>query len=172
MSYLVLGCRGVLAWIFLVSLFGKVRGPAAYGVFVRATGRLLSVSGRAGRVLAALTVAAECLVVVALVAPAAVGFAAAIALLCVFSGALVRALRRGEDTGCHCFGASTTPVGLHHVVRNLVLVAVAAAGLIVEVWAHPGGYRLAGVAVTAPAVVACVLLVTRLDDLVALFRVP
>jgi hypothetical protein len=173
-NYLVLGCRGLLAGIFLVSLFGKLRGRAAYGEFVTATGTLLLVSHRAERVLATLALTAECLVALMLVVPVpvAVSFAAAIALLCSFTGALVRALRRGEDTSCHCFGASTTPIGAHHVARNLVLIAIAAAGLTVELLTHPSRYQLAGIAITVLTVLPCLLLVTRLDDLVELFRTP
>jgi hypothetical protein len=186
-SYLELGCRGVLAGVFLVSLAGKLRGPAAYRGFVTATGELLGVGARRARSMAVLAVVAEGAVLGLLVvglgtelaAPGTgwagravvgwLGFGGAGGLLVGFSGALVRALRRGTGGACHCFGASTTPVGRHHVVRNAVLLLVAVVGLA----AGPGGggsYQVAGVAVTGLAVAACVAVTARLDDLVALFR--
>lgn len=54
-------------------------------------------------------------------------FAAALTLV-AFTALLARRLSRGEHPPCACFGAwSTTPLGWHHVVRNLVLLAIAAA---------------------------------------------
>jgi hypothetical protein len=101
-----------------------------------------------------------------------VGFVLAAGLLACFTAALVRTLRRGSTASCHCFGPSTTPVGVHHVARNLVMIAVAAAGLIADLSLGTQPYRPAGIAVTGLAVVVCVLVTARLDDLVAVFRSP
>ena len=55
----------------------------------------------------------------------------AIVLLSVFTVMIVAKLRRGEHPPCACFGAwSATPIGARHVVRNLVLIAVAAVAAI------------------------------------------
>jgi peroxiredoxin len=52
--------------------------------------------------------------------------AAAIALLLVFCGAIVRLLARGESPDCHCFGSlGSVPVGRGTLVRNLALAAPA-----------------------------------------------
>jgi peroxiredoxin len=52
---------------------------------------------------------------------------AAIALLLVFSAAIVRILRRGATVDCNCFGGLTqTEVGRGTLVRNLVLGLLAA----------------------------------------------
>ena len=164
-GYLELGCRGVLAGVLLVSLAGKLRGRAAYAAFVAATKSLLATGDRQAGVLAPLTIAAEIGTVVALaIGPA--GLVAAAALLGCFTGALVLALRRGSVAPCRCFGASTTPIGLHHVVRNVVLIGLAAAGLIAG--AAPGDPPVepAALAITALAVGVCVLVTARLDDLV------
>jgi hypothetical protein len=187
-NYLELGCRGVLVGVFLASLVGKLRGPAAYRGFVTATGALLGVDARRARLMAGLAVTAEGAVlallvaglVVRLAAPGAgwvgwavvgwLGLGAAGGLLLCFTGALVAALRRGTGEVCHCFGASTTPVGWHHVGRNGVLL-VAVAGLVAGLGGG-GSYQVAGIAVTGLAVVVCVAVVARLDDLVALFRQP
>ena len=55
----------------------------------------------------------------------------AILLLAVFTVLIVSKLRRGEHPPCACFGAwSATPIGPRHVLRNLVLIAVAAVAAI------------------------------------------
>jgi hypothetical protein len=55
-----------------------------------------------------------------------VGGAVGIALLAVFTAVIVRALARGADTGCGCFGArSPSPLGPADVVRNALLAAFA-----------------------------------------------
>lgn len=169
MSYLILGCRGVLAGVFLVSLVGKLWG---YPEFVTATGTLLAVPARHARLLAPVTVVVELLAVVALAVPGLVrlGFVLAAVLLGCFSAALVAAIRRGSRASCRCFGASRAPVGGHQVVRNLALVAVAVVGFVADVVIVDRGYELAGVAVVGVASAVCVLVVARLDDLVALLR--
>lgn len=174
MTYLVLGCRGLLVGTFLVSLLGALRGRTAYRAFVTATAQLLAVSERTGRLLAALTVAAEAGVVATLTVSVTLtaGFVAATGLLSCFTAVLLRALHRGTDRACHCFGASGAPVGPHHVVRDLVLIVAAATGLVARLVAPPGGYHAAGVLLTAFVVLVGVLLVSRLDDLATLWRTP
>jgi hypothetical protein len=55
--------------------------------------------------------------------PAAI---AALVLLVVFSGLLIARLREGRHPPCACFGAwSASPLGVGHLVRNGVLVALA-----------------------------------------------
>jgi uncharacterized membrane protein YphA (DoxX/SURF4 family) len=50
----------------------------------------------------------------------------AIGLLTVFTVMIVAKLRKGEHPPCACFGAwSAKPIGGGHIVRNLVLIAVA-----------------------------------------------
>lgn len=166
-GYLALGCRWLLAGVFLVSLFGKLRGPAAYTAFVAATASLLATGTRQARVLAPLTIAAEAATIVALGFGRA-GLVAAAALLGCFTIELMRAVRRGSAVPCRCFGASTTPVGVHHVVRNVVLIglAVAAAGFAGDdAPLDPGA-----LVVTALAAAVGVLVTARLDDLVAVSR--
>ncbi|WP_028927911.1 MauE/DoxX family redox-associated membrane protein [Pseudonocardia acaciae] len=173
MTYVVLGSRTLLAGVFLVSLAGKLGGRRAFRSFVAATAALLAVQTRSARVLAPLTVAGEGAVVVALALPGLVwvGFVVAAALLCCFSVVLAGAIRRGTRTPCRCFGAGSAPVGGHQMVRNLVLVAVAAVGLVGGLTAGGDrGYEPAGVALVAVVAAVCVLVTARLDDLVALLR--
>jgi hypothetical protein len=50
----------------------------------------------------------------------------ALATLLVFTGALVRVVRRGEHPSCACFGQwSSRPVGSATLVRNAVLIGLA-----------------------------------------------
>ena len=52
---------------------------------------------------------------------------AAMALLAVFTVLIVRKLMAGEHPPCACFGAwSAKPIGRGHVVRNAVLMVLAA----------------------------------------------
>jgi peroxiredoxin len=62
-----------------------------------------------------------------LLTPAALlGAYLAIALLIVFTLAMLRVIARGEHPECHCFGAlHSAPVGWKTVVRNLLLICVA-----------------------------------------------
>lgn len=171
MSYLVLGCRGVLIGVFLVSLVGKVRSRESYLEFVSATGNLLAIHQRTARKLAPLVVGAEAAVTSTLVLPQSVraGFAAAAALLCCFSVALIRARHRGIDAPCRCFGASMSPVRSYHVARNCFLIALAALGSVDALASDATWYEAAGVVLTGLVTVVCVLIIARLDDLVALF---
>jgi hypothetical protein len=169
LSGLVVFARSVLALVFVVAAVGKLRDRAAFVASVRE----LRVAPAAP--VAAAVVAAELLVVLLLVpgrpAATAAGLALAAGLLLAFTAAVVSALRRGLAAGCRCFGASTaSPYGRRHVARNLALAVVAVAGAA----AAP-----ADPAVTGPVVLAAVplaalaaLVVTRLDDLVALVAAP
>jgi len=168
-TYLELGARCLLAGVLLASLGGKLRGRAAYSDFVTATGSLLSTSAQRAAVLAPATIAAEIGTVVALVVDPA-GLLAAIALLGSFTAALVAATRRGSAASCHCFGATDTPVGAHHVARNIVLIAAAAVGWVAAATGAAEPLDPAALAVTVFGAAVCVLITARLDDLVDLLR--
>ncbi|GAB2687247.1 MauE/DoxX family redox-associated membrane protein [Nocardia thraciensis] len=172
MSYAVLACRCVLAGVFLVSLAGKLRSRTAFEEFVTATAALLSAPGRPAKVVAVGTITAEIAVVCAMVFEPSrrLGLIMAVAVLVCFTVALVRALLRGAAAPCRCFGASDTPIGIRHVIRNIVLAAVAAAAVALDVAVGTHHYEPVGIAVIVPAVAACVLLTVRLDDLVELLR--
>jgi Methylamine utilisation protein MauE len=173
MLYLMIACQALLAGVFVIALAGKVRGRAALDEFV-ASIVALGMFPRARSVAAAYAVlGAEAVVILALVLPYTLllGFAAATALLIVLTVGISAALRRGRHTPCRCFGASVTPLGRTHVVRNLVLMAIGCVGLAAGAAvggtgpaAHPAGVALA----LATAAVG-VLIVVRLDDLMELF---
>lgn len=89
-------------------------------------------------------------------------------LAMAFAVAILAAIRRGDRAPCNCFGASARPVGRVHVVRNAVLIIVAALGLAADA-AEAGPVGPAGgfAAVIAGGVLAA--LVVRADDLAELF---
>lgn len=171
MLYLLTTCQVLLAGVFVLALASKVRGRADFAAFAASIRALGLFSGAGSAVAAYALVGAEAVVVLLLLLPSTViaGLAAAGATLAAMTAGILAALRGGKRGTCRCFGASEAPLGRVHVVRNLLLITGAATGLAAafagaESPAHPAGLALA-------AVVAAVgiLIVVRLDDLVALF---
>ena len=95
--------------------------------------------------------------------------AAAAALTAVLTAGVAVAVRRGVAAPCACFGSGgRAPLSGVHLTRNACLLAVlvaGAAGAGIERW--PPGPAAAALAAAAGGVSA--LLLTRLDDLTALF---
>lgn len=172
MIYVASGCQAALIGVFLFSIAGKVRSRHAYHDFVSSLVAMRVLPERWTRPAAIATIAGETLTVPLLAIPATVpvGFLVAAGLLTIFTAAILAALRRGELAPCRCFGASTTPLGKIHVVRNMVLFTACLAGLFSVVneggstW-HPGGLLLSWMVAAT-----LVLFVVRLDDLVHLFE--
>ncbi|WP_377272714.1 MauE/DoxX family redox-associated membrane protein [Peterkaempfera sp. SMS 1(5)a] len=170
MDYVAVGCRSLLALVFLASAVGKLRGRAAYAGFLAATRRLAPrwapVSGTAAAVVGA---EAAAVLLVAVPVTAAVGCGLAVALLGGFTLAVLAALRRDERAPCACFGTSRRELGYGQVVRNLLLLTAAALGLAAsagrEVPGDPAGV-LTAVAVGAVAAA----LASFADDFIDLFR--
>ncbi|MFB9236646.1 MauE/DoxX family redox-associated membrane protein [Plantactinospora siamensis] len=172
MRYVELTGRLLLALVFLAAVVGKLRSRAAFAGFVGSVEAFGLLPRRRVRPVAGLAVAVEAAVVPLLAVPAAApaGYAAAAALLAVLTGAILAALRRGRRPACHCFGTAGAPIGPRHVVRNVLLFLVAAAGLAASPMAGAGppagaAGRLLALAAAAPLAA----LVVRLDDLAALF---
>jgi hypothetical protein len=87
--------------------------------------------------------------------------------LALVSGVAV-ALSRGTQAPCSCFGGSSgRPLGSAHLIRNIVLLALLAAGLAVSVLQRdrPG---LADSLLAVAAGLVLSLLIIRWEDLVAL----
>lgn len=167
MDYVALGCRSLVALVFLVSAVSKVRGGSAYADFLAAT-RRLAPPWLPVRVSGAAVVAAELAIVLLVAVPGTVraGFALAVCLLAAFTSAILAALRRAVRAPCACFGASRRPLGYGHVARNLVLMAGSALGLVAyEPVTGDAGAALAAVAAGAVAAIAVALA----DDLIDLF---
>ncbi len=124
MTGAVLLARVVLAAVFGVAAVAKLldrsgarRSAADFGVPDRFSG-----------LVGILLPVAELVVAVLLVSPVAARWsgAAAAGLLALFVAAIARALTRGRQPDCHCFGQlSSAQIGRGTIARNLVLAAVA-----------------------------------------------
>lgn len=167
MGFTALACRWLTGLVFLVAAASKARDFAGFRRSLTALAPPLAKwSGTAGGAVAA----AELLVaaLVAVPATAVWGLGAATALDLAFVAAIVTALHRGVHEPCRCFGATERRLGAADVTRDVVLAAVAAAGLIAEA---SGGSAIspAGWPVAAGAGAVGALLAIRFDDLVDLF---
>ncbi|MFD9687004.1 MauE/DoxX family redox-associated membrane protein [Kitasatospora sp. NPDC059146] len=169
-AYLLLGCRAVIAVVFARSAWAKLRARRDFRSALRAMAVLpprLTGAAAIGVPLA------EALLALLVWVPAPVtswAFAATGGLIALFAAVLVRLLRRGADVSCPCFGASGVPVTRAHVARNLVLLAVAAAGLVAGAAPDPGsGPGTAGAAVVLLAAGFLSALIIATDTLIELF---
>jgi hypothetical protein len=172
-AYVEVFGRCLIGMVFVFSAWSKRPGAGRFQQFSDSLAAMRLLPGRFVRPVATVVVCAETAVVLLLLPlpprPLAVaGFALAIVLLVGFAVSIGMVLRRGVRASCRCFGGSgAAPFRRHHIVRNLVLVAVAGAGLVAAL-AEPAltweAVLLAGV----PAVVLA-FLTTRLDDVVDLF---
>lgn len=175
-EYLEFGCQVLLGGVFAVSACAKLSSRTAFADFTAATARLTGARPPRTRQLAVATVTAEIAIVVAMVAALVVpalapwGFAASVGLLAVFTAAIIRAMRRGQRAPCRCFGASNSPLGTQHVVRNAVLAAFGVLGAAAGMREGPSSLEVGLACVVAFAALVGVALTARLDDLIGLFR--
>jgi len=164
MEYVGVGCASLIGWVFLASAISKLRH---FGEFTRSLPALAPVRPGQVRPLAITVVATEAAVPVLLLFPAAIfyGFALAGALLATFTVAIGTALKRGRRAPCRCFGASSTPLGPSHLVRNsILLISTLAGGLALD--AQP---RAAGLIVAIAAGLVGAILIVAMDDIAFLF---
>ena len=170
MAYVGICCRLLIATVFAVAVVSKVSGRAAFDAFVASVRRMAILPDGRVRPAARATAAAEGATVLLVALPwpvaAAIGFALANGLLSMFALAIGAVLRRGERVACRCFGVSAAPLTGRHIVRNMMLIAVAVVGIAATM--SGGATGLAGALVAAFAGVAAGAVVTLLDDLVAL----
>jgi hypothetical protein len=119
---------------FIASALSKARDPSGFAHTVERF-RLLppNQAGTVARVL----LGAEVLVVVLLATGFAVqgavtaGLVVALGLLIAYTAGLAAVRARGLAVACNCFGTSSRSVSWYDVVRNLLLVGVCVAGLLV-----------------------------------------
>ncbi|MFJ8078415.1 MauE/DoxX family redox-associated membrane protein [Streptomyces sp. NPDC096176] len=171
MSYVAIGIRCLIGVVFLVSSLSKVSRRGAFASFTASVSEMRLLPPALAGTVASAVVSAECAVCVLLVIPAApamtLGFLAAAGMLTTFAAAITLSLRRGGRVACRCFGASTTPLGLLHVVRNGVLASLAILAAVVD--APRGPVQGAGALAAVCAGVMAAGVVVKLDDLVGLF---
>ncbi|MEU5878707.1 MauE/DoxX family redox-associated membrane protein [Spirillospora sp. NPDC047279] len=179
-TYLRFADTVLLAVVFTVAAGSKARSAATFRAFARSLRRLGVPGPRTGTPVA--VVAGESVIALLLAwsaaftlagadgawrdVPGSLGLVSAAASLIVFSAGIGAGLRRGGGATCQCFGPSTTVLGVPHIVRNVLLAALAAAGVPVT----GGNGHAAGLLIAACAGVAAALLVIASDDIVRLFR--
>ena len=172
MIYLQLTCRLLIAGVFLTSFGGKALSRKSFDGFVASVAAARLVPGETARPLAVLVLAGEATVAATLLAfpvgpvwLTAGGFALAVVLLLAFI-VLIRSVRRtGRVVACACFGPSATPLGVAHLWRNVVLLAVAVAGLAT---ATSNGTFATGPVLICVVVAGCgVLLASTFVDLIS-----
>ncbi|MEO3802186.1 MauE/DoxX family redox-associated membrane protein [Nonomuraea sp. B1E8] len=170
MQYVEVASRLLLVTVFAFALAGKVRGRAAWAGFVESISEM-AVIGKAVVPMAAVAVtAAEAAVIVLVLVPprwaATAGFVLAAVLLSCFTLAVGAVARRPAPVPCRCFGPSETPLGVPHVVRNLILVTASLLGLVGSLANGSADLVLGSAAGVLGAVLG--LLMARWDDLAAL----
>lgn len=159
----------MLAVVFALAALGKARGRKSFEDFIQTLGNFGFPPSWAGSPLAAALILTEAASALLLLMGMAAGYALALALLGGFTLGIAWVLRRGDKVACRCFGASKTPVGAAHLVRNGLLLAITVLGAM----SHGGEPLPAGLGAVAGTVgVLAGLFVTRWDDLVFLFRGP
>ena len=119
-----MAAAGVLATTFAWAGAAKLSRPAE-----TAAGFATLCLGRPGA-LARIVPAVELVLAVSLLAAPRIGAAVALLLLAAFSAVLVRALRRGVEVRCACFGqAGGPPLSVVDLVRNGLLGLLAGLAL-------------------------------------------
>lgn len=170
--YLEVTCRLLLVVVFAVAVFTKVSNRSAWQAFVQSLHQLGQLPEAAVRPAAIATVTTELLATLLLMVPVRAvgisGFVLSAGLLFAFTVVIGLAVARGNRTPCRCFGASSTPMGAPHLARNLLLVCLAALGLVATVTAGPIEIPYALLAGAGGLLVG--ILVTAAEDIVALLR--
>lgn len=172
MNAVDLGCRWLLGVVLALAVLGKAWGRKPFEDFIQTLGRFGFPRAWAGAPLAAGVIALEALCALLLLLVPLAGYVATLGLLGGFTVGLTRVWRGGERVSCRCFGASDTPVGAAHLVRNGLLLAVVVLGGLTH-RAGGGEPSSVGVSVLSGALGALAgFFITRWDDLVFLLRAP
>ncbi|WP_433170438.1 MauE/DoxX family redox-associated membrane protein [Actinoallomurus sp. CA-150999] len=134
MIHLVLAQRCFLATVFAVAFFGKVRHISRFRQFTASIHKLAIIPERTARYAASVIVVGEGTATVLLILPffPRAGLALAAALLAVFVGVVIRSVRGGIFAECRCFGGAGAIMSNAMIVRNLLLMACAIPGLVID----------------------------------------
>jgi hypothetical protein len=147
----------------------KVRPGPAFTEFADTLGDIGWLRGerRRAAALAIPVLEAATVVLLAVPATAAWGFGCAAVLLTAFTLVTGREVARGRRVRCRCFGAGSAQIGPAQIVRNLVLLAGAVAGLAAGPASHAGP---AGLVYACGSGLLAALALVRWDDLTSLVR--
>lgn len=142
-----LGARITLASVLAVAVLAKVRRPERYAAFVSSIRELQFVPFPA--VVAPLVVAAELTTAGVLVTGRypEEAFCGAAILMATFCLVISTALHRGAMAQCNCFGADGEQLGVTHMIRNVLLIGIAAGGAIAAHNLHGASHVSPGAAV-------------------------
>jgi hypothetical protein len=174
MGYIDLAMRAAIGIVFAVACTSKLRSRIAFERFTRSLEVLKLPSAAKPRLIAPVVVAAEVATVVSLAAPVAVaiGFTLALTLLLAFAFSIVRAVTGGVQVPCQCFGSDGATLAGRHVLRNVLLVVLAAIGLAAQLSGTASGASVAGGLVAALAGAALGYMFIRWDDIAYLAAGP
>jgi hypothetical protein len=162
----------MLAVVLALAAISKARGRKPFADFIQTLERFGFPKPWAGSPLALAVIALETASALLLLAVPTAGYALALVLFSGFTLGIARVLRRGERVQCRCFGASNTPMGTAHLVRNGILISVTLLGAVSH-GAGPHASLPEGVSLVAGVVgVLAGLFITRWEDLVFLLRGP
>ncbi|MEU3165973.1 MauE/DoxX family redox-associated membrane protein [Streptosporangium sp. NPDC006930] len=166
MTYVLIAMTSFIATVFAVAFVNKVRGVSFFHRFEAAISHLAVLSPRLARSAAAGIVLGEGATVALLVSSGTrgAGFALAITLLACFIAVAVRAVRSGVIAECRCFGRGGSVMSTGMIVRNVILIIAAAAGLAATGSAAPVGP--AGWSVAVAGVLVAALYIRYYDDVV------
>lgn len=164
MAYLALAARAALLLVFLVSAVSKLRGRRYFRGFADSLRPIAP--PRLTKVTAAAVAAAEavCVLLLALPATARYGSLLAVALLAAFTLAAGWAVGTGRQLSCRCFGSQARPLSPRHVLRNVLLLALAGCGL------GAGPVPVAGGLIAVAAGGTAALILISLDDVIELWH--
>jgi uncharacterized membrane protein YphA (DoxX/SURF4 family) len=166
-DYFLLAARCLLATVFAVAALTKLRSASGFRRFSTTLQKLTALPERQAVRVAVGLIVGEALLTVLITLPLAprAGFALATVFLLMFIGAVVRAVRRGVFAECRCFGDRSSVLSYPVLVRNALLLAIAAPGVVIS----PGVKAMdpAGVALAlASGLTAAVAFIRYYDDLV------
>ncbi|MEV4481413.1 MauE/DoxX family redox-associated membrane protein [Micromonospora coxensis] len=166
-------CRLAVGVLFAISAIGKLRSRHAFGAFESEVRGMKVLPARWVRPAALAVCLLEAAVVASMAASATApaGMAVAGVLLTTFSVAITSARRNGTDARCHCFGFRSGRFGRRHVLRNLALTAMCAAGVVAALTTPDGRLGVAGQA-SATAVAGVIVVATVFLDDVAFLLSP
>ncbi|MEU5266142.1 MauE/DoxX family redox-associated membrane protein [Amycolatopsis sp. NPDC021455] len=162
MEYVRAAAAAVIAVVFAASSFSKLRD---FRGFARSVPVLVPMPVAWVPGVSVAVVVTELASAVLVLVTAVAGFVLATGLLLAFTAAIAASLRRGLRTPCRCFGATETPVGPRHLVRNAVLICFAVLGALAPEHLPP----VAGAAVAFAAGVVVAVLVIAVDDIAVVF---
>lgn len=162
MEYLRAAAAALIAVVFAASATAKLRDLRG---FARSVPALVPMPAKWVTPVSVGVVVLELASALLVLVTAVAGFVLASALLLAFTVAIAASLRRGRRAPCRCFGATETPIGPRHLVRNAVLICSAVLGALAPEPLPP----VAGAAVAFAAGVVAAVLVVAMDDIAVVF---